>query len=298
MHEQEAEQRNFRLLLLAVAAASLVPTLIIATSQFLSYDGYWHVFIATQNRWRIFVSEWKADAHPPLFYLLLRFCAKLSRSRFAYRIPSVVPGVASIYLLGLVARRLFSSSALALVGAGAYGLSTTLIEIFCDVRGYALALFFVIASFWCLVTFLEPPAKPGNWRALLAFSVLVSLGILTEYYVVFFLAACVVLVLQHLVINLAFREHLAHFAPTNPVAVAAVCVLPSFTMAWLYVVHLRIQPSTENNVLDFYWTGHNSLSAFIWSGIRSDLAYLMPFGLDSLRTASLLAALILSIIGI
>ena len=115
MYEQHAEQRNFHLLLLAVAVTSLVPVLTLAWSQFLSYDGYWHVFIATQNRWRIFVSEWKADAHPPLFYLLLRLCAKVSRSRLAYRIPSVVPGVAGVYVLGLVARRLFSSKWLALV---------------------------------------------------------------------------------------------------------------------------------------------------------------------------------------
>ena len=158
--------------------------------------------------------------------------------------------------------------------AGAYGISSTLIEIFCDVRGYALALFFVIASFWYLLRFLRHEVG-----ALLAFSVIVSLGVLTEYYVVFYLAACVAVLL----------------AQRKWGAVAAACILPCLTMAWLYFVHLRIQPSTENNVLDFYWNGRGSVWAFVWSGIRSDFGYLMPFGLDTSH-ANVLALVMLGVL--
>ena len=73
--------------------AALVPRFVLGASQFIQFDGYWHVFTATQDRWALFLSEWHIDAHPPLYYLLLRIVAKMGHSHLVYRSASIIPGV-------------------------------------------------------------------------------------------------------------------------------------------------------------------------------------------------------------
>jgi hypothetical protein len=139
--------RAFPFVLFAITVAALVPRLILGSYQFIHYDGYWHVFTATQDKWEVFISEWRKDAHPPLYYLLLRVLASLGHSHLIYRSLSIVPGVASVYVIGLIARKLYRSTTVALLTAAAYGSSITIIDITCDVRGYALALFLILLAF-------------------------------------------------------------------------------------------------------------------------------------------------------
>src|SRR5436305_8139459 len=68
-------QRSFIYLLLFISFLALLPRVVLGATQFINYDGYWHLFIATQDSWRMLVSEWKGAAHPPLYFLLLRGCA-------------------------------------------------------------------------------------------------------------------------------------------------------------------------------------------------------------------------------
>jgi hypothetical protein len=42
--------RLFPFLLLGITLAALVPALVLGASEFISYDGYWHLFIAKQDR--------------------------------------------------------------------------------------------------------------------------------------------------------------------------------------------------------------------------------------------------------
>ena len=57
------------LLLLGIALLGAIPRLYLGATQFIEYDGYWHVFIATQDDWQQFRWEYNANFHPPLFYL-------------------------------------------------------------------------------------------------------------------------------------------------------------------------------------------------------------------------------------
>jgi hypothetical protein len=107
--------RTFPYLLLTITVASLVPRLVLGSSQFIHYDGYWHVFTATQDRWALFLSEWQIDAHPPLYYLLLRIVGKMGHSHLVYRSLSIIPGVGSVYVIGLIAGKLCRSTTVALL---------------------------------------------------------------------------------------------------------------------------------------------------------------------------------------
>ena len=62
-----SDQRN-RLAagLVLIALISAVPRLLLGASQFIEYDGYWHVFIAQQDRWSNFWEDIRVNAHPPL----------------------------------------------------------------------------------------------------------------------------------------------------------------------------------------------------------------------------------------
>ncbi len=287
--------RRFNLLLLLITFAALVPLLELGSSQFISYDGYWHVFTATQDRWRLFLSEWRADAHPPLYYLALRIVAKLGTSHLLCRSLSIVPGVLGTYLVGRIGSLLFRAPELALLAAGAYGFSISMIEIFCDVRGYSLALTFVIGAFWCLVRMLGDSRRQGARGLFLWWSVLVSLGILTEYYVIFFFCASLIVLSLEILrrrqcIRIASND-LREWWPALTLGLA----LPFLTIVWLYTVHFRFQPRMQNNVVEFYLPAGRAASAFLWSGLRSDLNYLVPFSPHSAAFQNVAAALLIAV---
>src|SRR5579862_6761907 len=99
----ELRPRYFGLALLGIALLSLIPRLLLGMSQYVEYDGYWHVWIAQQDRWANFIREYQGDAHPPLYYLLLRASLWLGRTQLAYRIISLLAGTASVFILGRTA---------------------------------------------------------------------------------------------------------------------------------------------------------------------------------------------------
>jgi hypothetical protein len=53
-------------ILIFIALAAALPRLLLGASQFIEYDGYWHVFIAQQDNWASFWADIYANAHPPL----------------------------------------------------------------------------------------------------------------------------------------------------------------------------------------------------------------------------------------
>jgi hypothetical protein len=94
-------ERNFLWVLVVISIASLIPRLVLGVSQYISYDGCWHIFIATQDRWKFFWVEILDNAHPPLFYFLLRFVTRLGHSHLIYRAIGISAGVGATYVLAV-----------------------------------------------------------------------------------------------------------------------------------------------------------------------------------------------------
>jgi hypothetical protein len=274
--ESSHQQRIFQWALLAIVLGALLPCLVIGRTQFIHYDGYWHIFIATQDRWRLFLSEWRGDAHPIFYYLLLRAAAKLGHSHLIYRSISIGSGVAAVYVVGNVGKLAFSNRTVALLAAGAYGFSLTLIDLACDVRGYSLALLLVLCSFYYLAKLLQDPGDAHGPQSLVASSAFASLAIATEYYAVFFVLASGVALFLQLSSSRDLRLGLKQLFHRSPFAVFISAALPCLTSASLYIAHLRYQPSTENNVAEFYRSPGHSISTFLATGLQSDLDYLSP----------------------
>ncbi len=270
---------------------AIAPRLELGISQFIHYDGYWHIFIASQNRWQLFKSEWRGDAHPILYYLLLRLISPFYHSHLAYRACSILPNLASVYLLGLVAQKELASPVLAPVAAAAFAFSMTIIDLSIDVRGYALALMLVLWAYYVFLNLIEQADNNRDRARLVWFGVLNSLAIATEYYAVFFAAACWSAVLVLVTAQPEFRQLLLAKVRRYRGSFAVATLLPLGTFMWLYVVHLRYQPPVESNVLDFYWDRHLPAWQFIVHGLASDLGFMLPFRIGS---ASVLVFLLLA----
>src|SRR4051812_48590275 len=114
---------KFGLFLVLIAAIAAIPRLLLGATQFIEYDGYWHVFIAQQDNWHNFWSEINANAHPPLYFLLLKFAMRFGRSLLVYRSISLLTGVLSVFLVGWIAGKLTRSRIWAYQAALAYGLA-------------------------------------------------------------------------------------------------------------------------------------------------------------------------------
>ena len=115
------KKTTFRGLLVLIAALAAVAYGCVAVNRGIEYDGFWHVFMASQDRFRMFLREILGDAHPPLFYALLRVALAFGRSRLAYRAVSLASGLASIFLVGRIARDLGAERAAAGLAARSSG---------------------------------------------------------------------------------------------------------------------------------------------------------------------------------
>jgi len=288
----ETYARTFPYLLLTITVAALVPRLVLGASQFIQFDGYWHVFTATQDRWALFLSEWHIDAHPPLYYLLLRIVAKMGHSHLVYRSASIIPGVGSVYVIGLIARKLCRSTTVALLTAAAYGFSITIIDITCDVRGYALALFLILLAFYYFLNFLLGECQHNQVkRSLVLFGIFTSAAISVEYYAIFFWAACFGVVLLNALWDADFRKTKLNWLIREWYEVVPFIIgIPLCMLLYLYEAHLHFHLKPEKHVIQFYWNASRPITEFILQSLREDLNYILPIGIPS--TTALLVSLL------
>ncbi len=248
---------------------------------FIEYDGFWHLFMDTQNTWKLFRAEYRSDAHPILYHLVLRLIAPLGHSRLLYRSASIIPGAITVYLLGQIASKLCNSKAVALLAAAAYGFSMTMLGINIDVRSYPLALLFTVAAFGCFVNFLQASPEPAPNRELLKFGIFTSLGIATEYYVIFFWIACLATLGLLVAIRVSFRESFVSWLSPNWRSATASLAIPFLVIAFFYRTHIRYQPKSYGHVSAFYWTPGTSKAEFLLRNLRLDTNYLLPLQIPS-----------------
>ncbi len=167
--------RHFDLTLAGIALLCLIPRLLLGASQYIEYDGYWHIWIAHQDRLANFIREYQANAHPPLYFLLLRLTFWLGKTNLAYRSISIVTGTASVYVLGRTAFKATGSPLWSALAALTYGLALPSILISDEVRTYMLSAFLVQVSFYYFL-------GPASTKSRVIFGVTAALACLTEYY--------------------------------------------------------------------------------------------------------------------
>jgi hypothetical protein len=286
-------ERNFFRLLLALAAAGLIPRLALGYSQFISLDGWWHLFVATQDRWLMVAAEWKWIAHPPLFYPLLRIAAHLSKSPLMLRSIGIVCGTLSSVVIGLVGAKIYRYKSSALLLAAAYTFAFSIIDLNCDVRAYSLALLFVLLAFNAWLDWNAAPQGALAGRAILRFGLWSSLAILSEYYVIFFLAGCFAILVLRFLLRPVFREACLASLRTHWQACLFAAVFPAALFAAFASLQLSVKASDQRYLQSFLWNDPSvSPDGFLLSNLQNELSFFAPFQLDS-GIATTIAFLIL-----
>jgi hypothetical protein len=260
MSSSEEARRHFNLALIAIAFLCLIPRLLFATSQFVEYDGYWHVWIAQQDRWANFVREYQTNAHPPLYFLLLRLSFLLGRAPLTYRSVSLISGTASIYILGKTALKAMRSPIWAALAALSYGLALPSILISNEVRTYMLAAFLVQVSFYYFL-------DRDSMRSRILFAVTAALACLTEYYALIYAGAALLFALALPVVRR--RLEIATFT--------AILALP----VWEYLSHFGARSVAYDHLPVYYFQPGSGESAleFLFRNLRNEVNWFSPWQL-------------------
>lgn len=276
--------RVFWLILLLTALIGLVVRIEIRSKTFISFDEWQHVFMASSARWTDLSFELRTNAHPPLFFLLLKAIVRLGNIAL-YRSISIAAGVGSIVVVGLIARRLLDSPILQLLCAAAFALSTDAISVSVEIRSYQLAVFLTLVAFRAWLEVFPAADERVGARPCITFAICSALAVSSHYSAAFFLGACVVV---PLLLRNARKKSILPFA--------AAVSFPCAVFAIEYVVHAGGQPM-RGYLFDFYRAGtpNESTVSFIVGNSRNFFNLFSPIELHG-TAVFLLVVLILSAI--
>ncbi len=159
-----------------VLLAAFLARLYEAYAYFLNPDEALHNLLASQNSLSLAYRAALTNAHPPLLILVLYYWRSLGHSELMLRMPSVLAGTASCWLIYLWLKQITDRST-AFLGLLLFSFAPALIELSGEVRQYALLLFFMSA---CL--YLSERAIRGNSvPAMILFSLSLCGALLTHY---------------------------------------------------------------------------------------------------------------------
>lgn len=239
------------LLVMLATLIGALPRLYFATVQFIEYDGWWHIFVAGQDTLNNLIWELKGQAHPPLFYLLLRAVLPFGRSRLVYRSVSLLAGLASAWLLGRIAARWSRHWAVPALTALAVSLSWNAVVISCEVRAYMLMTLFLIIAVRSLLELVTPRHATAARHALVL-CVACACALLTHYSVANFVLAAAVLMIVRIVSRRFSRWRLFLAVRRRPFAILLPAAIPLAAAAFLYTSHYPSHTASMNHLPEFY----------------------------------------------
>jgi mannosyltransferase len=119
------------------------------------YDEAVTAQLTQRSLYDLFIGHAKDNGNLPLYWLLARVWGVVfGRSEVAFRSLSVVCGVATVPLLGVLGRRLVSPL-VGLLAAGLLAISPTAVELSNEARTYALLMLLAVVSTWLFARWLE-----------------------------------------------------------------------------------------------------------------------------------------------
>lgn len=164
--------------------AFFIITFVIGLQQNIWFDESYSIKLA-QSSWRDLFSLTIVDAHPPLFYAILKIWGILfGFDEFALRILPELFMSATIFLMILLTRKIFGSK-IALLSAPIFVLSPMLLRYGFEIRMYSLAALIAIGSTCVLLKLTEKNSR----KLWIIYGILVALGMLTLNYMIFVFAA-------------------------------------------------------------------------------------------------------------
>ena len=244
---------RFLPVLLSITAAALLIRIYVGSREFMDFDEWQQVFMASAPRWIDLKYELRNEAHPPVFYLLLQALLAFGSGKLWYRCLAIVPGAGSVFLIGMIGRKIFRFSSVALLCAGAMALSTAAITISIEVRQYQLAVFFILVAFFSFLHILPSDARPR----FLHFAIYSGASILAvgcHYFAVLFFIPCVLI---SVFIEWRSAESRAVFgrklSQSRTWALALALALPFCVFGFFYVKYIRRFNLLGHPGEEFFW---------------------------------------------
>ncbi|MBX9603867.1 MAG: glycosyltransferase family 39 protein [Bryobacteraceae bacterium] len=185
-----------------------------------------HFLIGAAPSFREFYAKTLEQAHPPLYFFLLRLLIPFSASEVWLRMPSVIAGAGLIALVFVWIRSAFGPAA-GIAAATAVAVNGFLIDLSAQVRGYALLHAAMAAAFLFQFRYL----RSGSRRALCISVSAAAIAILIHYSALVGMAALGTAALVQSGVNRDLRRRIP------PYAVAHLATLA--LLGFLYVTHIR-----------------------------------------------------------
>jgi uncharacterized membrane protein len=278
--------------LLIAALAGLLVRWYVGRKTFISFDEWQHVFMAGTARWTDLSFELRANAHPPLFFLLLRGIVRLGHVAL-YRSISIAAGVGSIIVVGMIARKILRSPIIQSLCAVAFALSGAAISVSVEIRSYQLAVFFTLMAFLAWLSLFQRTDERIDFRSCSTFAICSSLALASHYSAVFFLGACMTVpFLLAATIPRLGDEWISGARKQSIRLVFSAFALPCVVFAYEYFLHIRGQ-SIQGYVSSFYWgeTPGETAASFVVRNSRNFFNLFSPIEVQS--TAVFLVVIVL-----
>lgn len=150
--------------ILAVAAVSLFLRIWAVRGKFLWFDEFLTALLA-RNSWGRFFAALRAEAHPPLYFLMMKGWVSLfGDGRIAMKSLSIAAGAVALAALVEAVRRAFGSRG-AVTAAILFSFATVQIDQSTDAKGYAVLTMFLCLLLWSLIRLAEESGQ-GKWLGL------------------------------------------------------------------------------------------------------------------------------------
>jgi hypothetical protein len=245
----------------------------------LTYDSLWHVFIARQDEWTQFWFEVAGNAHPPLFYLVLKAAILIGKSPLIYRLPSILAIVTGTALMCPIAGRLVANRWLPGMASLVFGLSYSAIDIGLEVRAYALATCLTLAALFYYLRLAESAFSGTDWKARGLFAGFMTLALLTHYSVAFVVASTVLSPLVLAAADRDFRARLSGAWATARLANLVTFGTPVVVFGVFYLGHARHWAGRIQHLPGFMFDrSRESLVGFVSRVIRDEIGLFTPGG--------------------
>jgi predicted membrane-bound mannosyltransferase len=159
-----------------ILASSFFLYIYYATGSYLNPDEAIHVVLANRESVYGAYEASHSIAHPPLMIIVLHFLLKLGKSVFILRLLSAVLSIAALWFVFKWIQRAFGSVE-GIVGLMLLSFSPGMISIACEVRQYAMLLFFISGALYFVQRFVD---EGSLWAGFVS-SLFLYGAILTHY---------------------------------------------------------------------------------------------------------------------
>lgn len=289
---------RFGLALALLAAIVSIPSIMIAAGQYVDYDGYWHLFIARQGDWERFLSEIRTNAHPPLYFILLKNVLRFGDHLLVYRAISLASAAGATFLIGKCMRFAGAGPWAALLAAFAFGAAPGVLALSLEIRSYLLAVFFILLAFYFVVGFVAE--ERGGSRRVSGFLLSSAVAVVSHYFSFLFLAAVAISMSLLLVRDTTLRQRAVGAARSTSARVSALVF--SVVAGGTYIMHAKGWIRDFGHLPDFYYApgGTESPFTYLLRTGRNEVALFTPFGAEGdfgIVTGALYVAGVLALVG-